>query len=249
VHRGFLQLVVQPDVARVAGLRHRRVAVDTDTGYASALFEILARHGLEREGDFDVVYAGATNLRYEKLRRGEFEGTLLGAPFTVQAHRRGYRPLVSVPEALGGYQAVVLVAARAWLDAHSEQARAVTDCLLETIHWASDPANRAGVAALLADLLGGQASAEEVGEVAEALFGTSSEFLPERMDAPRGHGRRSRSLQRGAPEGSIAHHGRFARGCSMPDRTVDLVGSPRTLDRSEMRKRRRRHLRCLPFGA
>lgn len=179
VHRGFLQLVVQPDVARVAGLRHRRVAVDTDTGYASALFEILARHGLEREGDFDVVYAGATNLRYEKLRRGEFEGTLLGAPFTVQARRRGYRPLVSVPEALGGYQAVVLVAARAWLDAHSEQARAVTDCLLETIHWASDPANRAGVAALLADLLGGQASAEEVGEVAEALFGPSSEFLPD----------------------------------------------------------------------
>jgi ABC-type nitrate/sulfonate/bicarbonate transport system substrate-binding protein len=179
VHRGFLQLVVQPDVTRIADLRHRRVAVDTDTGYASALFEILARHGLEHPRDFDVVYAGATNLRYDKLRQGQFEGTLLGAPFTVQARRRGYRALVSVAEALGGYQAVVLVASRPWLDAHPAHARAVSDCLLDTIGWASDPANAGAVAALLAEVLGNHADPEEVAEVADALFGASSEFLPD----------------------------------------------------------------------
>jgi hypothetical protein len=177
VHRGFLELFAQRDVARIGDLRHRRVAVDTDTGYARALFAILARHGLERDRDFDVVYAGATNLRYDKLRRGEFAGTLLGAPFTVQARRCGYRPLIPVLEALGGYQAVVLVALRPWLDAHLEEARAVTDCLFRTIRWASKPANSGAVAALLGELLGGRPSDEEVAEVGEALFGASGQFI------------------------------------------------------------------------
>jgi hypothetical protein len=73
----------------------------------------------------------------------------------------------------------VLVASRPWLDAHPEHARAVTDCLLHTIRWASDPRNAGAVAALLAEVLGNHAGAEEVAEVADALFGASSEFLPD----------------------------------------------------------------------
>lgn len=96
VHRGFLHLMASPGIGSIAALRGRRVAVDTDTGYASALFEMLRRTGLERRRDFEVVYAGATNLRYEKLLRGEFDATLLGAPFIRLAMRQGYPSLGTV---------------------------------------------------------------------------------------------------------------------------------------------------------
>jgi hypothetical protein len=108
VHRGFLQLIGQPSVTDVDNLRDRKVAIDTDTGYARALFEILRRVGLQRDRDYEFIDAGATNRRFEKLLAGEFEATLLGAPFTDLAIQQGYRSLGSVREILGGYQGVVL---------------------------------------------------------------------------------------------------------------------------------------------
>jgi len=179
VHRGFLQLMAAPKIKSVADLKGKRVAIDTDTGYASALFEILRRQSHERDrGDFKVIYAGATNLRYDKLLRGEFDATLLGAPFTRLALRQGYNSLGTVIGALGGYQAVVFVARRPWLAEHQEIARAVASCLSETLKWASLPENRARVEAYVAEIVGGL-DGPAASQVTEDLFGPASEFLPD----------------------------------------------------------------------
>jgi ABC-type amino acid transport substrate-binding protein len=178
VHRGFLSLMAAPEIRSVGDLKGKRVAVDTDTGYASALFEILRRKGLERSRDFEVVYAGATNRRYEKLLRGEFDATLLGAPFTRLAMRQGYRSLGTVIEALGGYQAVVLVARRPWLAANKDLAQAVASCLSETFRWACLPENRETVIAYVSEILGGL-DRPAAQQVARDLFGPMSEFLPD----------------------------------------------------------------------
>lgn len=162
VHRGFLQLMARPGIAGIADLRGKRIAVDTDSGYARALYEILSRHGIRQQ--VEIVYAGATNLRYEKLVRGDFDATLLGAPFTRLALRQGYASLGSVIGALGGYQAIVLTAQADWLAAHRAEADAITACLAETIAWARG--NPAEAAALLADA-----------EIAADLFGPAGEFL------------------------------------------------------------------------
>lgn len=183
VHRGFLSLMAAPDITRLEDLRGRRVAVDTDTGYASALFEILRRAGLERERDYDVVYAGATDVRFQKLSAGAFEATLLGTPFTRFAELRGFRPLCSVIEALGGYQAIVLCARRSWLEAHRSQARAVTQCLTETLQWARSDANEARRDALLRALLPGCPDAVQQ-SIAVDLFGPHSAFLPDGVLQP-----------------------------------------------------------------
>lgn len=178
VHRGFLHLMARPEIRSVADLRGKRVAVDTDTGYASALFEILRRKGLERPRDFEVVYAGATNRRYEKLLQGEFDATLLGAPFTRLAMRQGYHSLGTVIEALGGYQAVVLVARRPWLAANQAMASAVASCLSETFEWACSPENRVRVETYVGETLGGL-EGPAAKQVTQDLFGPPSEFLPD----------------------------------------------------------------------
>jgi ABC-type amino acid transport substrate-binding protein len=177
VHRGFLHLMATPEIKSVADLKGKRIAVDTDTGYASALFEILRRNGLKRGRDSEVVYAGATNLRYEKLLRGEFDATLLGAPFTRLAMRQGYNSLGTVIDALGGYQAVVLVASRAWLAQNKEMASAVASCLIETFKWASLPENHEKVEVYVGEILGGLGG-PAAKQVTQDLFGPASEFLP-----------------------------------------------------------------------
>ncbi|WP_164738570.1 ABC transporter substrate-binding protein [Aquabacter cavernae] len=176
VHRGFLQLMATSGITTIADLKGKRVAVDTDTGYASALFEILRRHDLLRGRDYEVVYAGATNLRYAKLLDGAFDATLLGAPFTRMAQAKGFRSLGSVIDALGGYQAIVLCARTPWLDANPAAARAMADCLTGTLAFTRTPQGAPAIDAYLAALLP-DGPAELRAGIGADLFGPKSEFL------------------------------------------------------------------------
>ena len=176
VHRGFLQLVAAPGIARIADLKGRRVAIDTDTGYARALHAMLARAGLDVRGDLDIVYAGATNLRYEKLMARDFDATLLGAPFTRLAIDQGFRPLTSVIEALGGYQAIVLVARRPWLESHGAAARALVGSLTGALALGGLPQAQTTVLRVLRKALPA-ATPGQLPAICGDLFGPRSEFL------------------------------------------------------------------------
>lgn len=179
VHTGFLQLITEPEITDTAKLRSQKVAVDTDTGYASALFRILKSAGLQRDIDYSVEYAGATNARYDKLLGGEFQATLLGAPYTDLALARGYLSQGSVREKLGGYQGVVLVAKRSWLAGHPGQARTVLASLLGAEQWAMDPSHRDEVSAVIGRAVPGLVDQAGVEAVTDTLFGPSSEYQPD----------------------------------------------------------------------
>lgn len=79
VHGSIMSLCGKIDVAS----GKVRVGIDTDTGYARMLRQVLKK--TLSPADYAAikwVYAGATNLRYEKLAAGELDATLLNAPFT-----------------------------------------------------------------------------------------------------------------------------------------------------------------------
>lgn len=179
VHTGFLQLITEPQIVDVGQLRSQKVAVDTDTGYASALFDILQRSGLQRDADYTVMYAGATNVRYDELLHGDFQATLLGAPFTDLALSKGYRSQGSVREELGGYQGVVLVAKQSWLTGHAQAARKAVASLVGAEQWAMKPVNRDEVLAVVAQAVPGLVDPTAVEAVTETLFGPASEYQPD----------------------------------------------------------------------
>jgi ABC-type nitrate/sulfonate/bicarbonate transport system substrate-binding protein len=175
VHRGFLSLCAETGLT---DLRGKTIAVDTYTGYASALFEMLARRGLDFERDVHVVLAGATNLRYEKLLARDFSATLLGSPFDLLAAEQGFRSLAGVLDCLGGYQAVVLSAHRSWLEANGTAATSLTRAFENARGWAARPENRSTLLSVLAQGLPTATNESTVAAVADRLFGTNSEFCP-----------------------------------------------------------------------
>jgi ABC-type nitrate/sulfonate/bicarbonate transport system substrate-binding protein len=177
VHAGFLELVARPGIGGIEELKGKRIAVDTDTGYASALYEMLRRAGIDWRKDVTVVYAGATNVRYEKLMRGEFDATLLGTPYTAMARGRGFGGLGKPRVMLGGYQGTCFAGLRGWLAGHGEEAMGVVRGFRETVAWASDVGRRGEVELMVAELLKGQGAEAEAGAVTEELFGRASEFL------------------------------------------------------------------------
>jgi ABC-type nitrate/sulfonate/bicarbonate transport system substrate-binding protein len=179
VHRGFLSVMAQPDITALAALRGRSIAVDTYSGYASALFQMLADVGIDYRHDLTVDLAGATNLRFEKLLRGEFGATLLGTPFDLLAAAQGFQALATVLDALGGYQAVVFAAHRSWLDRHDATARALTSTFGTTLAWARTAGNRQALRPLLRAGLPEGTPDPILERIADRLFGPASEFCPD----------------------------------------------------------------------
>lgn len=178
VHRGFLSLISQGGIDGVGALRGRSIAVDTYSGYASALFEILAGAGLDYETDVTVVLAGATNLRFAKLLNGDFAATLLGTPFDLLAQAQGFRSLAGMVASLGGYQGLMLAAHRSWLDRNGDSARALTAVFAHALAWAGRTENRPALRGILRSGLAVPASDAVIDQVADRLFGPTTEFCP-----------------------------------------------------------------------
>ncbi|HYN78697.1 MAG TPA: hypothetical protein VES73_13005 [Lamprocystis sp. (in: g-proteobacteria)] len=119
IHGGLLDLCGTLDLAA----NKNRVGIDTDTGYARALRRYL-HDRLPNPDDYRQlvwIMAGATDLRYERLRAQELDLTLLNPPFS-------YRPDVTRIAALSGnavvprYQGVVANLNTSWLGSPSHRA-------------------------------------------------------------------------------------------------------------------------------
>ncbi|MEO1090111.1 MAG: ABC transporter substrate-binding protein [Pseudomonadota bacterium] len=178
VHRGFSSLMARPDVASVEALRGRRLAVDTYTGYASALFEVLQRHGVDAERDCEVLLAGATDRRFRALLGGAFDATLLGTPFDLLAERAGMRRLIRPRQTLDGYLGVVIAARTTWLAERRAAADAFTRTFRETLQIAMADPHDALVHRVLDARFGKELqTTEALDGLAAALFGPESDFV------------------------------------------------------------------------
>ncbi len=109
---------------------------------------------------------------------GEFDATLLGAPYTDLAQQAGFGLLGKVADALGGYQAIVLAARRPWLavPGNEHAARRTVAAITQTLAFACEPTNRAPVTRMVQSSLP-VLDAKAAAAVAEGLFGPRSDFL------------------------------------------------------------------------
>jgi len=148
VDRGFLALVAAPDVASIAALRGRTLAVDSPkAGFGFVLRELLKRHGVP-EADVKVVRAGATEVRFRDLLAGSFDATLLRTPYDIVAAQRGFRTLATV-ESLGPYVGTCGLARRSWAKAHAPALVGFLRAYRASMEWLADPAHRRIAEALL----------------------------------------------------------------------------------------------------
>ena len=112
----FLSLVAAPAISKIEDLKGKTVSVDAmTTGYAFVLYEILRRHGLDKDkGDYEIVRAGGMVQRWNALREGQHAATLLSAPYNIIAQNAGFRELVKATDVIGPYQGNVAAVRRPW---------------------------------------------------------------------------------------------------------------------------------------
>ena len=146
---GFLSLVAAADVASIGDLKGKTLSVDAmTTGYAFVLFEILRRNGLA-PGDYNVVKVGGMVQRWEALRDGRQDATILSTPYNILAKAAGLTQLARGVAVLGRYQGNVGAARRSWARANKDAVIGYIRAYVAAIDWLYDRANRDDAIAIL----------------------------------------------------------------------------------------------------
>lgn len=146
---GFLSLVGSARIERVEDFAGKTLSVDAlITGYAFVLYDILRRHGLERNA-YSLRRVGGMVQRLNSLIEGNEDGTLLSAPYNLLAQARGLRPLLKATSVLGRYQGNVGAARRSWAKDNSASVVAFIRGYKESIAWLYDVSNRAQAISIL----------------------------------------------------------------------------------------------------
>lgn len=141
-----LPLIVTPDIADIADLEGRTLAVDAvGTGFSFVLREILRVHGLGM-ADYELVSVGNAATRLEALVAGEHAGAVLTPPFDSRAEDAGLKRLATSVDAFAQYQGTAFVTSRSWAAAHEQELVAFVSAMLASYAWIADPANRKAAA-------------------------------------------------------------------------------------------------------
>ncbi len=151
---GMNSLIAQPDIASVADLRGKAVAVDAPaTAFAFQLYEMLRKSGLEKN-DYAVKSAGATARRFEAIQQDkELAATILYPPFSVSAVSAGYKDLGEAVKVIGPYQAFSGFVLRSWASANEETLVRYLAAYIEGQRFVLDPRNKAAVVKLIVNRL------------------------------------------------------------------------------------------------
>jgi ABC-type nitrate/sulfonate/bicarbonate transport system substrate-binding protein len=147
----FLSLVASPSIAAIEDLKGKTVSVDAaTTGYAFVLYEILRRHGLDKDrGDYEVARAGGMVQRWNALREGRHAATLLSAPYNIVAQNAGFTELVKATDVVGPYQGNVAAVRRPWAEKNRDKVNAYIRAYHRAITWLYEPDNRSEAMAIL----------------------------------------------------------------------------------------------------
>lgn len=143
-----MQLIVtaRPEINSISDLAGKTISVDApESGFAYVIYKILARHGLERGRDYDIVSTGGVFDRYMAIMEGNggFAATLLSGGFETRAANQGYRLLDSVYDIADPYLGVWAAAKRDWLADNAELVVDFVRAYLDASAWVFDSANRA----------------------------------------------------------------------------------------------------------
>jgi ABC-type nitrate/sulfonate/bicarbonate transport system substrate-binding protein len=155
IDRGMgLSIMASAEVTTVDDVRGRTVAVDVpQSGFALAMFRVLADHGLQRDRDYSVVSLGSTPGRADALIAGECDVTLLNAGHDVRAEVAGCRRLIRITDALSPYIGTVLAATGPWLADNLDVATRFAAAWRRATAVVLDAANQQDVQRLLAEEL------------------------------------------------------------------------------------------------
>jgi len=134
--------VSKADVKSLADLKGRTVSLDGPKGITRAYFDRVMKPTGLKEGDFDLVFQGATPARLAALQSGAADAAMLTSPFDSYAEAQGFKQLVLVNDVVKDIPFGVSVGNRPWVLSHQDVVQRFFAAYREGVNWFYDPKNR-----------------------------------------------------------------------------------------------------------
>ena len=171
-------LVARPDLARVADLKGKVVALaDPGGSITYSMRKLFALHGM-READLQVKTIDGTPARLNCLRRGSCDAVPLGQPQDLVAQAEGYRLLGISNDAVPPHLYTVTAVRRSWAAAHPDLVVRYLHALSAAFTTIHDRAKRGAVVAAIVDITGVSPAIAE--QVLELYSRPGRKVLPDR---------------------------------------------------------------------
>jgi ABC-type nitrate/sulfonate/bicarbonate transport system substrate-binding protein len=136
-------IVSKADIKTPSDLKGRTISLDGAKGITRAYFDRIMKPTGLKEGDFDLVFQGATPARLAALQSGAADAAMLTSPFNFYAEAQGFRQLVLVNDVVKDIPFGVTAANKPWVLAHKQLTRNFIAAYGEGVAWFYDPKNRA----------------------------------------------------------------------------------------------------------
>jgi ABC-type nitrate/sulfonate/bicarbonate transport system substrate-binding protein len=136
-------IMSKADIKGIADLKGRTVSLDGPKGITRAYFDrVMAPTGL-KEGDFDLIFQGATPARLAALKSGAADAAMLTSPFNFYAEDMGFKQLVLVNDVVKDVPFGISIGNKRWVLAHLDLVRRFLAAYHEGVEWFYDSKNRA----------------------------------------------------------------------------------------------------------
>ena len=123
VNRLPFSLISAPDIRSFEDLRGKTIGVSSlRAGSSSLIMRLLATRGLHYPADYSMEACGPILARWDKLRTGEIQAGLQGAPLNYMALDAGFNTLCEPREEVPWFQFTSLNADRRWLNGNRDLA-------------------------------------------------------------------------------------------------------------------------------
>jgi ABC-type nitrate/sulfonate/bicarbonate transport system substrate-binding protein len=138
------ELVAQPEIKSVAGLRGKIVLVDApNTQNALALKKILSAAGLNPGTDYQMKEAGGTTARVNAmLKQKEYAATIASGQTAVQARQQGLVSLATTSNIVGPVLRYGIFTRRQWAQENSDVLVRYLAAHIEAQRWIMNPENK-----------------------------------------------------------------------------------------------------------
>lgn len=179
-----LSIMGTPGLRTIADLAGKRVGVDVpNSGFAYALYEVLAKAGVPR-GEYQVVTMGSTPRRAGALLAGDCDATLLNAGHDLLAEANGAVRLARVSSVLGPYPGTAIAAVAGAVAERPDLYAAFVAAWSEATRATLEPANREQVVSELADGLSAPAPVAQAAY--DTVVGRREGLIPDGVLEPAG---------------------------------------------------------------
>lgn len=148
---GLNDFMVRPEIRSFDDIRGKSLAVDApDTAYALVAKKILKNKGLIEGRDYTVKAVGGTPLRANAMAtQADLAAGMVNPPFSFLVGEKGLKSLGHATDLAGPYQAQGAFVMRSWASQNADLLQRYMAAYIEGARYAMNPANRAGMIALL----------------------------------------------------------------------------------------------------